>query len=105
VRAAPSQPPPAGKHHWFRVTLPHRLCWGWLVPTGPGEERYVRADRTVDGPTYECERCGCVRVFAWLDVVRGDDVPCVDQVALHGFDWDSLAPMRSIRCELLERPE
>lgn len=98
LKRPPGPPPPP--HRWQRVYLAHRLPWGCLMP---GEESYVPAAYTVDGPTYECERCGCVRMFAWLGVTR-DGEQRVEQVALHGFDWESLAPMRAPSCDVLERP-
>lgn len=81
------------------------MPWGYLAVTGPNEQSYVAGDTWVSGPSYECERCGCVRLFASFRIIDPEDsLPRWEQVALHGFDWASLAPMNAPSCDVLERP-
>lgn len=109
VARRPSRPqrPPGQvvlQHAWQWAPQPRRLPWGFLATTGPHEEAYVAGNGTLDGSAYECERCGCVRVFAWLEVTDREGEVRRESVALHGFDWESLAPMNAPSCEVWERP-
>lgn len=96
--------PPAPPHDWRWSPQPTRLPWGFLATTGPGEQSYVAGDGTLDGDGYECSRCGCVRLCTWLWRVDADGDEHRHWVALHGFDWASLAPMNAPSCDVLERP-
>lgn len=108
MRQPPRLKRPAGQavlqHDWQWAPQPTRLPWGFLATTGPHEESYVPGDGTIDGSTYECTRCGCVRAYAYVEITDRQGDVRRESVAFHGFDWQSLAPMNAPTCEVWERP-
>lgn len=102
----PKRPPGQAvlQHDWRWAPQPTRLPWGFLATTGPNEESYVAGNGTIDGSTYECTRCGCCRMFTYLARLDDDGHERREPVAMHGFDWESLAPMNAPSCEVWERP-
>ena len=96
--------PPPVPHDWRRLAPDHVGEWGFLQATGPRELSYAPGGSVV-GPSYECARCGVVRLYADFAHVDDEGDRHWRQVALYGLDWESLTPMHAApSCEVLAWP-